>query len=76
MFSLFTINKGCCHPDPINGKDSYHVLEYRKKDAFIYMRPDDLAIEFIVEANYRYDNIMYFPTGLTLDTNVTGVSDF
>ena len=73
----FTINWGSGFSDPVWGLDNYQVLEHRTEWLYIYQRPSDRAIEFIVDASQsQYDVVVYFPDGLTLDNNVTGVWDY
>ena len=44
---------------------------------FIYQRPSDRAIEFIVDASYTdVDAVFYFPSGLTVDNSTYGVWDY
>lgn len=73
----FTISWGTGFTDPVWGYDNYHVLEHKSDWAYIYMRPSDNAIEFIVDASGgNYDMVAYFPSGLTVDNTTYGVYDF
>jgi Ca2+-binding EF-hand superfamily protein len=72
----FTINWGSGFTDPVWGYDNYQVLEHKSEWTYIYQRPADRAIEFIVHANGNYDDVVYFPAGLTVDNTVNGVWDY
>jgi len=72
--SDFTISWGSGFSDPVWGYDNYHVLEHRSDYVYIYMRPSDKAIEFIVDSSRGdgIDRVMYYPSGLTVDNTVNG----
>ena len=73
----FTINWGVGFTDPVWGLDNYQVLEHRTEWTYIYQRPADRAIEFIVDASHsQYDVVVYFPSGLTVDNTTYGVWDY
>lgn len=74
----FTISWGQGYSDPVWGYNTYHVLEHKSDYTYVYMRPSDKAIEYIVESfpNYQADVVTYFPYGLTVDNSTYGVWDF
>ena len=74
----FTLSWGSGFADPVWGYDNYHVLEHKSDYVYIYMRPSDRAIEFIVDASYGngVDHVMYYPSGLTVDNSTIGVWDY
>ena len=73
----FTISWGSGFTDPVWGYDNYHVLEHKSEWTYIYMRPSDKAIEFIVDSNYGdSDVVVYYPSGLTVDNTTYGVWDY
>ena len=76
--SDFTISWGSGFSDPVWGYDNYHVLEHKSDYVYIYMRPSDKAIEFIVDSSPGdgVDRVMYYPSGLTADNTVNGVWDY
>jgi hypothetical protein len=73
----FTVSYGAGFTDPIWGYNNYHVLEHKSEFTYIYMRPTDNAIEFVVNANNQgVDYVAYFPAGLTVDNSTQGVWDY
>lgn len=77
FLSEFSISWGNGFTDPVWGYDNYHVLEHKSDYTYIYMRPSDNVIEFIVDSNnYQHDVVMYYPSGLTLDNSTYGVWDY
>ena len=74
----FTISWGNGYGDPVWGYDQYRVLEHSSDYTYMYIRPSDGAIEYIVESfpNYQADVVTYFPYGLTVDNTTYGVWDY
>ena len=73
----FTISWGAGYKDPVWGYDNYHVYEHKRDWTYLYVRPSDQVIEFIVDSNnYDADIVSYFPSGLTWDKTVSGVYDY
>ena len=66
----FTVDWGDDFVDPVWGQGNYRVLEHFEEYAFIYKRPDDNVIKFIVWsfAMYQSDFVLYFPQGLDSST--------
>lgn len=76
--SEFTLSWGSGFKDPVWGYDNYHVLEHKSNYVYIYMRPSDRAIEFVVDSSRGdgVDHVMYYPSGLTVDNSTSGVWDY
>lgn len=73
----FTIAWGAGYSDPVWGYDTYKVVEHKSDWTYLYIRPTDNVIEFIVDSNNaNVDYIAYFPAGLTWDKTVIGVWDY
>lgn len=74
----FTISWGSGYADPVWSYGNYHVLEHKSDYTYIYMRPSDNAIEYIVESypNYQADVVTYYPYGLSVDNSTYGVWDY
>jgi hypothetical protein len=41
---------GSDYPDPIWGQKKYQVLKHKYAKSYLFIRPSDLAIEFVVES--------------------------
>ena len=74
----FSISWGSGYSDPVWNYGNYHVLEHKSDYTYIYMRPSDNAIEYVVESypNYQADVVTYYPYGLSVDNSTFGVWDF
>jgi hypothetical protein len=74
----FSISWGSGYADPVWATGQYHVLEHKSDYVYIYMRPDDKVIEYIVESypSYQADVVTYYPYGLAVDNSVGGVWDY
>jgi len=46
----YEIYMGSDYPDPIWGQKKYQVLKHKYAKSYLFIRPSDLAIEFVVES--------------------------
>ena len=76
-FNKFSIYQGSNFTYPLLDKEvNYHVFKRTNSEKYMYLRPTDLAIQYIVRPYAEFDQVIFFPYGLAVDNSVTGVWDF